>query len=115
MVSHQHCEYCANINSSLFQSGLRALEFIELVRNNGLYIILILLLILMLVYKKQFKHYLLMTLIILVISFIANLFSNKQLHFTLQSHPEDRVFCQTNCPAVAALHLNRLHLSHAAV
>ena len=50
-----------------------------LVRNNGLYIILILLLILMLAYKKQFKYYLLMTLIILVISFIPNLFSNKQL------------------------------------
>ncbi len=33
----------------------------------------------MLAYKKQFKYYLLMTLIILVISFIPNLFSNKQL------------------------------------
>lgn len=50
-----------------------------LVRNNGLYIILILLLILILMYKKQFKRYLLITIITLIISFIPSLFSNKQL------------------------------------
>lgn len=50
-----------------------------LIRNNGIYIILMLLILLIIIYKKQFKHLIFISIIIIVFSFIPKLFSNKQL------------------------------------
>ena len=50
-----------------------------LIRNNGIYIVILLLLLFILIYKKYFKQWLTILAIVPIISFIPQLFSNKQL------------------------------------
>lgn len=50
-----------------------------LIRNNGIYIVILLLLLFILIYKKYFKQWLTLLVPVLIISFIPQLFSDKQL------------------------------------